>query len=545
MLPPGLQTPREVVLYYDDVYFSLVNSGRAHPFIYPWATVGAALAFAYLLVDHRRSPFLKWCRYPMFGFLLAFQAWTIATNRARNPASAFGVGLLSAWGVLWVGSIMIANDCQTDFKRIERADGAGDVSGDTDRSPANGVAANGAAPKPHDEGLRQRKNAAATEQNASTNGPACRTGPLFWQSYPSSSFIERLDWVADVFCSFRGVGWSFETYGIPPLPSAVEAQLHGLDPTEHPYEAVKVSRSGVRRYGDRAALLRQTAINLVIGYIALDFVTCVMHHDPYFFGYGMHAPLPAYLPPIMHGSEFLMKSYRLLTSLAGIYTALWTIFGLGPAFFCGVLGPKWIGVRGEAWLNPADAYGSYTSVLEKGLAGWWGEWWHQTFRFAFETPATRILDIAGISKRSPTGRTVSLLIAFFLSGCLHASGSYTQLGETRPMRGPMAFFLLQAVGIWVQTAMVQQLRSAGVVDKTPRTLRRIVNLLVVHIWLYWTAPLLVDDFAAGGIWLFEPIPFSPLRGLGFGAKDDQFFCWWHGLAWWRTGKHWWDSGIAL
>jgi hypothetical protein len=54
-----------------------------------------------------------------------------------------------------------------------------------------------------------------------------------------------------------------------------------------------------------------------------------------------------------------------------------------------------------------------------------------------------------------------------------------------------------------------------------------------------------DDFARGGVWLFEPIPVSPLRGLGFGQEGDRWWCWGHIGVGWYTGKHWWESGIAF
>jgi len=244
-------------------------------------------------------------------------------------------------------------------------------------------------------------------------------------------------------------------------------------------------------------------------------------------------------------SHILTNTYRLLLSLSAVYTALWAIFKLGPVFVCGVIGPRWIGLRGEAWMNPYDMYGSYSLILDKGLTGWWSGWWHQVFRFAFEAPATRLMRALGVEKRSVTGKILSLLVAFVLSGCIHASGSYTQLGDTRPLMGPMRFFLLQGVAIFAQTSFVQLATRAGLVDMCPKSLRRLANLIVVHVWLYYTAPLLVDDFARGGVWLFEPVPFSPLRGLGFGQPGDQFFCWWNQRIWWWRGKHWWDTGIAL
>ncbi|KAK4569793.1 hypothetical protein LTR86_002762 [Recurvomyces mirabilis] len=540
MLPPGLRTPREAVLYYDQVYFDLINNGKAHPFVYPWVTVGAAVIIGYLLIDHRKSPWLQWARWPVFAFLCLFQGWCIATNRARHCASAFGVGLLSFWGTLWVAAIMIANDCQRDFKRIERR------SDTTERFANNDT--NGSTSAVEQKELNARKSRPTAQgSDGSSDGKHNESrDELAWQEYPSGPLIARLDWVADCFCSFRGVGWNWQTSGIPPPPQWAQTQLGDTSNTDNTTNDSRYtkSRTGIRRFFTRADLLRDCLICLASTYFILDFTVTLMHRDPYFVGYTT-APAPTHLPQMIQNSHFLTKSFRLLLSLTGIYTALYSIFKLGPLFFGCLLGPKVLGLRGEAWMNPADMFGSYIMILDKGLAGWWGGWWHQTFRYGFEAPATATLAATGIEKKSTKGRLVSLCIAFFLSGCVHACGSYTQLGDTRPLLGPMQFFLLQAVGIMVQTVATHQLKAAGILEKCPKLLKQAANFALVHVWLYYTAPLLVDDFAQGGVWLFEPLPFSVLRGLGFGAVDDQFFCWWHGLFWWRTGKHWWDTGIAL
>merc|ERR1711924_269866 len=249
-------------------------------------------------------------------------------------------------------------------------------------------------------------------------------------------------------------------------------------------------RTGIRRYSNQSKLLKDVAIGIVYGYFALDAIKTLMHNDPYFWGY-IDAAAPHWLPDMVRQSYHLTKMYRMLLSLYAIYTALWYIFKLGPAFFCGILGPNRIGIRGEAWMNPYDMFGAYNNVLDKGLAGWWGGWWHQIFRFGFEAPANRLLELLGIEKRSSVGKLISLLVAFFLSGCLHACGSFTQLGDTRPLRGPMCFFLL-AVGIVGQIATVQLLKKAGIAAYCPIWLSRCLNFLLVNTWLYFTAPLLVD-----------------------------------------------------
>ncbi|KAK3659634.1 hypothetical protein LTR22_008365 [Elasticomyces elasticus] len=314
MLPPGLKSPREVNLYYDEVYFSLIKSGQAHPFIYPWATGGAAIVLLYLLIDHRKSPVLRWLRFPVFAFLVAYQGWCIATNRARSPAAAFGVGLISSWGTLWVAAIMIANDCQTDFRRIERRSS-------NDKVGPNGTVTNGSV---RNQLTNQTTKSASDPVTPTTNDISPKHEQLlYWQSYPSSSFLSRMDWVADVFCSFRGVGWNWQTSGIPPPPKWVEDQLrqHEEAGGDKPSSmAVTTSRSGVRRFANRAELIRNTAINITIGYIALDIIVTLMHKDPYFWGY-VESKAPAHLPHVIQDSDFLTHVYRLLLSLAGIYAA--------------------------------------------------------------------------------------------------------------------------------------------------------------------------------------------------------------------------------
>lgn len=513
MLPPGLATPREVTRYYDSLYEALIDSGQAVPFTYPTAGLGAFTVIAYLLFDHRNNA-LRWLRLPIATTLFAFQIWCILTNKARHPAAAFGVGLLSAWGIFWVSTLLLATDCQTDFVRIERKNANTSVK--------------------HANGSVQKSNHPVAPQ-------APKDG-LYWQPYPPG-LLSRIDWVADAFCSFRGVGWNWQTSTVPSLPRPPMLDVP-KDIQHADYKLVTISRIGIRRFREKKQLLYATWSNLVIGYFVLDVVKTLMHRDPYFWGY-IDAPAPAYLPVLVQNSFFLTKSLRLLISMAGIYTALWEIFRLGPAFFCGLLGPKWVGLRGEAWMNPADMFGSFSCVLEDGLAGWWGGWWHQVFRVAFETHSKALLKALKIEPRSQQGKLIGLFIAFLMSGCLHASGSYTQLGDTRPFMGPMRFFMLQMLGIITQLQTVSLLRKAGILESVPKPVKQLANFVLVHTWLYYTAPLLVDDFARGGVWLFEPLAVSPLRGLGFGAPDDSWWCWWNGLLFWRSGKHWWDTGLAI
>jgi hypothetical protein len=548
-LPPDLSSHLDVIAFYDNRYYNLIESGDAHPFLYPWAAVGALLVLLSLMIDYRLSRTRRLGNYLAFGVMCCFQIWTIATNKARNPAAAFGVGIMSSFGIMWTAAIMVFNDCQRDFRRIERAEDArfAKTALSESNGHANGVALNGSAQTnggDTDSTLKKRHPANGLEEPA-TQGPTQRHGPLIWQPYPTGPLIERLDWVSDAFCSFRGVGWNWQSSSIPPAPSWVQKQLESDREAVEKNEPVQISRTGIRRFSDREALLKACLKNLAIGYIVLDAIKTLGIHDRYMWYGDMSMAPPDFLPEIMRNSYFLTKSYRLLVCLCAINLALWAIFKMGPVFFVGILGPRVVGLRGKAFMNPADMFGSFDNVLESGLAGWWGAWWHQTFRFAFQQPGDWLVALFGLEQRSIGAKLVSTWVAFFLSGVLHATGSYTQLGETYPLTGPMLFFMLQALGVTVQTALVQLLKSTGVTEHVPKTVRRTANLVITAVWLYFTAPLLVDDFARGGIWLFEPVPISIFRGLGFGPKGSGWWCWYGGLLEWRSGSSWWDSGVAL
>jgi hypothetical protein len=106
--------------------------------------------------------------------------------------------------------------------------------------------------------------------------------------------------------------------------------------------------------------------------------------------------------------------------------------------------------------------------------------------------------------------------------------------------------MLQAFGIFLEVVISAALRRTGVQKSVPQWAIRTWTFIYVHLWFYNTAHLLCNDFALGGVWLFEPIPVSLFRGLGFGAaKQDGWWCWAGQVLRWHIGKHWWQSGLAF
>ncbi|KAI9874860.1 MAG: hypothetical protein M1830_009199 [Pleopsidium flavum] len=472
--------------------------------------------------------------------------------RSRDVATGFAIGLLSAWSILWSATLIIFNDAPRAFKRIERRESgpaANGVPNTASNATTDGAMVSGGEKATSGIDARTtlltKKSKSRTESIPSGGGRlvfAHKTGSFAWQNFPKS-ITERLDWVSDLVCNFRGMGWNWRISGLPPPPSWVQEQLQRNDGTKPEKGDSHVGPTGNVRYHTTRNLLRHKLLSFVVGYLVLDVCKVVMMLDPYFWGV-FDRPPPSYLPAIIATSSTVLRTYRLVFTLLAIYTALQTIFFLGPLLFVGLIGPKYIGARGEPWMYP-DAFGSYRSIFDKGLAGWWGGWWHQTFRFAFDSSSNWAVAKLGWDRKSLKGKVLHLLIAFSLSGSLHACGSYTMWPPTQPLRGPFLFFFLQTWGIIGQMFAAKVLQRCGITSRTPKLLRQLTNFLYVHVWFYYTAPLLVDDFARGGIWLFEPVPISLLRGLGFGLEGEGWWRWGGVYLRWHRGRRWWESGVAV
>ncbi|KAF2796325.1 hypothetical protein K505DRAFT_323421 [Melanomma pulvis-pyrius CBS 109.77] len=536
---PWPRTHHEVIQHHASLYEEGIRNGKFEPFVYPWGTLGALVVIIYLLIPHQNRPWLRHARFLAFAWIAAFAAYSIKYTRPKAPTASFGLGLISAWSVMWVGAILVANDAQMDFQRIERSEG---VFGQRTEEM---VVQNGEITSGDKSGDIRSLNKPASNSHAESHehlGPSNRHGDFVWQPFPLEPFIERLDWVLDIFCNFRGVGWNWRTSSLAPPPKWVQEQLR-RSTLRPPQNSSRVHPGQTRVYSTRRELLIANTKTFLVGYLLLDALMALRNHDPYFWGL-VDRPPPSSFPDFLTSNPVLLKMYRLAVSQFAIKWALETIFSLAPLFFSGILGPSILGARAEAWIYP-ETWGSYYIVLDRGLAGWWSGWWHQTFRFAFEQPSRKLIEILGMNRKSPMAKLLQLLTAFGLSGILHACGSYTCHGITRPFMGPLRFFLLQAIAIFVEALLSQRLRKTGIQRHIPKCAMRTITFAYVHLWFYHTAPLLCDDFAKGGVWLFEPIPISLFRGLGFGVEGDGWWCWSSGFIRWHTGDRLWKSGIAL
>lgn len=299
------------------------------------------------------------------------------------------------------------------------------------------------------------------------------------------------------------------------------------------------TKAGYRRSLTLSDFVSSRITNVIVTYLALDFLAVAMMKDPYFvLGPDISYPLPGYLAVL---PKFFLHSYRLIFSLMGVLFAIFGVLSLNDLAQYYVVSYI-IPIRGELWQHPSTM-GSYTQILDRGLAGWWGAWWHQTFRMQFIAPAAWLTKKGYIQKGTLKGTVVTLLATFLGSGFLHVWGSVSSLPATKVWRAPV-FFLLQAFGIVGQHALSLGARRAW--PSMPRWLARACNLGSTLAWMYFTAHLFTDDMASSGIWLLEPVPFSLFRALGLGHPGDSWRRWdqYHRLTWY-TAEQWWRSGITI
>ncbi|KAI0020181.1 hypothetical protein F4780DRAFT_792054 [Xylariomycetidae sp. FL0641] len=367
----------------------------------------------------------------------------------------------------------------------------------------------------------------------------------YWQEFPEHApLTTRLDWAFDIVSSFRLTGWNWAIPCLPPYEPPPYVGGHQLPLDSLPNR----SKQGFTRTTSRRRLLYQRIVCTILpAYLVIDLVAVLMTEDPYFVVGPEHAgglalPLPPHLAALPPALLFLRRN---LLGFAGVAAALQLAFAAG-AVLLALLGPPVLGFRAHPWQLPS-MYGSFAAgVLDRGLAGFWGAWWHQTFRFGFGAPVAWAVRRGHLAPRSPAARRAGTAAAFALSGALHAAASATTVpAHTRPAH-PALFFALAGVGCAAQGALARA--AAPLRRALPRAARRAANLAFVAAWFLATSWLLLDDFGRCGIWLWEPVPLSVVRPLGWLGDTRDTAAWRYDREFfprWYRGRSWWESGLGV
>ncbi|KAI1760463.1 membrane bound O-acyl transferase family-domain-containing protein [Hypoxylon sp. FL1150] len=365
----------------------------------------------------------------------------------------------------------------------------------------------------------------------------------YWQEYPEDApFLVRLDWAFDIVSTFRMTGWNWANrclppYEPPPNIGRIQLPLSSIGPQRTP-------QGYSRELSYTKFFLTRFFLNVVPSYLILDLCAVYMTADPYFILGPEHGhPLPPHLASL---SPLLLSLQRTAFSFVAVVSALQLTLSAGAlalAFVPPV--PQVLGFRAHPWHLPTG-FGSFSQVLDRGLAGFWGAWWHQTFRFGFSAPTKWLVRAGWVRPGTGREQAVAALVAFAQSGFLHASASYATVPRGSRWWLPPLFFLLAGVGTTLQSWLARAVFRAWI-ERMPRWVRRLGNLAYVLGWMWLTSWALVDDFGRCGLWLYEPVPVSIARALGIGPTRDRrvwrlerdFWPWWH------WGKHWWDTGLGV
>ena len=245
--------------------------------------------------------------------------------------------------------------------------------------------------------------------------------------------------------------------------------------------------SGYSYPASEAELLRGRLTIVLIAYLLIDLMAIQMTNDPYFIlGPDNKYHLPDSIRDMPPAVLLFCREIRAVVAMWAAIAGVFQLNDIVQYFFLKYFFPS----RADLW-HYASTFGGFSEILDRGLAGWWGSWWHQTFRLEFLGPATYLLERGVITKGTPAADAVGLLASFFHSGFMHAAGSLASVPETKPWRS-MGFFLLQAVGIAIQQRLTPWM------PHSPRIVRRAGNVLFCAAWLYITAPLFVDDLSSAG-----------------------------------------------
>ncbi|OCT53186.1 hypothetical protein CLCR_09991 [Cladophialophora carrionii] len=555
---------RQTLLSRQHRYDASVRLGKYTPFLYPWDTLPALYLFLAISITPRLPlSVARAARYIAFILVLLHGAYVVSHRRTLWFAGGYGIGLSSAWGIIMSGAVLVCNDLERDFKRLETRV----LSSRPGNHQENGSATHPTSSytgKPVDIVRRSttRVYSPADPKHRSSDileQPATRPYRLVWQGFPyGDGMLHLIDWTVDLMTSFRGVGWKHRISTANSIEAPIQPERAEEEPRRRSPEESKptsISTQNLRSLQMRAVQ------DFMVNYLLLDLLKTMFITDAYFLGLApLESPSPwHWLSRLNETLPIATRLVRLSLSMAGVIVALSFIFSLNPLFFATIL-PRLIDISKltkapllEPSLYPRMWYPLTTSVMYSGLAGFWGKFWHQMFRFGISEPSRVLVKKLRLNPRGNVARAMQVLIAFGLSGTIHALGSHStfSLQRSHPLSGPLLFFLLQALGIFLQTSVVKLANTRlSWVRATPLAVRQTINLIFVLTWLYFTGPLLANDFARCGIWLFEPVPISPLRGLGFGpgGKDEGWWTWYQegsrltGL--WK-GEKWWERALAI
>lgn len=396
-----------------------------------------------------------------------------------------GVDVLTAEHLLWSLYLLAFNNVEEDFKRVFP------ISKRSKRVHFN------------DKLQTMASGAFGTKQiNVPLSPPA--TSKSYTQIAYPATLADRLSWVGTLVISLRLTDWKIG------------------DPSHDAKQPAKrASRPSYTRFFSLALL------QVLSGYIVLDLTAAYVSNDPYFHDHAISVsdPLPLpfswpWLPP------------RLWRSLIIVIQA-WAL--ISPQYHIPCIIPvilHRIGLVSDSYaphLWPAF-FGPPSVVLDQGLRGLWGSYWHQTLRHAVSGPGKFLSDMLGLRKGSLGRYAIVATMAFLCSGVVHmglvpSEPLYSSVSANTVRLLFAGFFWMQPVGILAEVVVARAVKEMGlftlIAPGKRRPVKRVVNLLWLLCWGSISLPLFGEAMRQMGYWRVWPVPVSLYRGL----KHDDWLVW--------------------
>lgn len=392
-----------------------------------------------------------------------------------------GIDVISANLALWSTVLIALQDCRGTYKRIH-------VQA---LSPS----------KAHEAKTPKNNTLTHTSEENQNDTPAKEPGD--WEEPYPHDLYNRLCWVLTLLASIRLGYWKI-------------ADPHH-DKTQPPARLT------------RTAFLCRAGSIIIHSYLILDTAAFYSHNDPYFTraDIGIDSPLvlsPTAPPFLSLTLQYIPIPPRLLRSSA-LGAQIYSTITLGGALGIPLLVlVNRLGLIPTIWSPHAWPlfFGPFSAVLDRGLRGLWGTWWHQTMRYPTSLPGRSLAHSLRIPTRSTKDYALRTLSAFFFSGIIHTGlvppqPLYATLPTYQIRLSIALFFWLQALGFGLEmlvSKLARQIYPNANADISRTWLAKIATAAWVLAWLCMTLPILGVGLKELGYGRVYPVPVSVWRGLG-------------------------------
>ena len=447
-----------------------------------------------------------------------------------------GVDVISVDGLLWATLLIGFRDVREDFQLLVMDPPSGEI---LETRTSNGtVMANGVAERQRNDKLSTKRSTGRMSREAKSGNAVTHHGlqptsqdGISAQPYPVDLF-PRFKWVLTLLASTRFHGW---------LTGSSSRDTHQL--------------RNFRRYPSRT----QYVASILPWFV---FTQCCLL--PLTLQLAIYDPAVTSLSPALQPRHWLLPFSKVATPssstvrflyyhvpaviLRPLTTGLYALGVLSGNYYqrAGfvVLSNYLFGLPSDAWSlhTLPDYFGPFSSVLDHGVGGFWGQWWHQHMRIMASGPGLALADFIGLTeqrlnKEGDSRRnvlwncryTLQVLSGFLFSGITHMGLVPPLVPGAMGLRLRIAgFFSLQAVAVILERLVTITFDKWGG-NPRQRTsthsstalgwLQRALRLVWVLGWLCLTLQLLERPFDKLGWWKLYPPPGYPKK-IAYYAKGD-------------------------